>query len=224
MFHKIMALSVFVLLGFAGVAAAGAGHPDADTVRAAFEHLGHSSASKPSASTSKPTPLLTFSMIGSGVAMDAIDGTCSGATCDASAGDCECIVIEGTLDATQVGKVPYTANVTVNLDDCINTGTTTPQANGFCCFGDGLLVTSPPNGKSSDALGMSFTGPVCSDPNSPPVDGGDTSVQGGFIVSKDNSSGKFANSGGAGQLNILVDVNNNTYLSGNGVLQVVSPF
>ncbi len=222
---KTMALSIVALIGSVGAASAGSGHPDAATVRAAFAHLGakSSSASKKAAAASA-TPLLIFTMTGDGAAMDFVPGTCSGATCDSSGGDCECLVLTGNLDATQVGKVPFTANVTVNFDDCTNTGTSTPDANGFCCFGDGLLITSPTNSNSSDTLGMSFTGPVCNDPNAPPSDGGDVSIQGGFIILSASSTGKFQSSGGAGQINIMVDTNNNAYLAGTGVLQVVSPF
>jgi len=67
---------------------------------------------------------------------------------------------------------------------------------------------------------MSFTGLVCEDPNA----GDQFSIQGGFIIGA--GAGKFANSAGTGQLDVSVgnDTAGTTYLSGNGVLQVISPF
>ena len=50
----------------------------------------------------------------------------------------------------------------------------------------------------SNTLAMSFAGLVCADPNAALQ----TSVSGGFIIL--NGAGKFANSGGTGQLNMFV--------------------
>ena len=227
MFHsRIISLSILALLGSVSIVAAGSDHPDPETVRAAFEHRGASlsAASESSAAAPKPSPLLPFSMLGTGTAADPTDGTCSGATCDASGGQCICIQIQGNLNATQVGNAPFTASVTVNINDCTNTGTSTSMNGGFCCFGDGVLSATTGSGKSVSTLAMSFTGPVCNDPNADAGNGGDTNVQGGFIILAASSSGKFQQSGGAGQINLLVTTANNVYLAGNGVLQVVSPF
>ena len=221
---KLISLSVLAMMVSAGISAAGSDHTDPEKVRAAFEHLGARSSAVRLAAATKPTPLLTFDMLGSGTAMDPIAGTCSGAACDASGGECNCIEFQGSLNATQVGSVPFTANVTINIDDCVNTGTTTSMAGGFCCYGDGVLMTTPANNKSASTLGMSFTGPVCNDPNADASSGGDTSIQGGFIILGADSSGKFAQSAGVGQMNIVVTTSNNVLLSGNGLLQVVSPF
>jgi hypothetical protein len=224
---KTVSLSMLALLGSVGIAVASSGHPDAATVRAALAHRGPKSAPAgvdSQAAATKASPLVTFSMLGSGTAQDPVDGTCSGATCDASAGDCECIQIAGSLNGTDVGTAPFNASVTVNVDDCTNTGTSTSMAGGFCCFGDGVLATVPGNGSSPSNLGMSFTATVCNDPNANASTGGDESVQGGFIILSADSSGKFASSAGAGQINLIVDTSDNVLLSGNGVLQLDSSF
>src|SRR5271166_3963271 len=90
--------------------------------------------SQSNAASVKVSPLTAFSMQGSGTQV-ITDGTCSGAMCTASAGNCQCLTYQGTLNATSVGKGTWTASVTFNADDCTNTGT----PGGFCCFGDGVL-------------------------------------------------------------------------------------
>lgn len=115
-----------------------------------------------------------------------------------------------------MGKATWNSTVTVNVDDCINTGTTDAQGGGFCCFAGGPLSAS----SGANTLAMSFTGLLCEDPNA----GDQFNVQGGFIIIA--GAGKFVNSAGTGQLDMSVgtDTAGTTYLSGNGLLQVVSPF
>jgi len=224
----MFALKTFVCLGIlsliaAGTAAAG-DHPDPMRIRAALEHRfnANATASHPTsdAAAAKVSALLQFTLHGTGTNSAVNDGTCSGKVCTASMADCQCLVFSGNLNATQLGNASWTAGITVNTDDCTNTGTSGPEdVPGFCCFGDGVLDATT-GGKSPSTLELSFTGPVCLDPNA----NLDTNVQGGFIVVTGNSTGKYANSAGTGQLNLFVADDDTTYVSGNGVLQVVSPF
>jgi len=210
----------------AGNAAAGSAHPDPMKIRAALEHLRNSGDASSSAATSQPaatkaSALQVFSMRGTGTQNSTVGtGTCSGATCSASGGNCECLKFQGKLNATLVGNATWTAGVTVNVDDCTNTGTPGPDtANpAFCCFSDGVLDATT-GGNSPSMLEISFTGPVCLDPDA----NDDTSVQGGFIIVKANSTGKFAKTAGTGQVNFFVADDLTAYLSGNGVIQLTSP-
>ncbi len=217
MFHrKIISLSTLALLGFGGLAMAGSGHPDAESVRAAFAHHTSRSAAFQPAATATPSALLTYSMLGNGTSTLDATAACPGVTCNGSNGGCNCLTFQGNLTGTQVGKATWTSTVTINTDDCINTGTTDAQGGGFCCFAGGPLSAA----SGANTLAMSFTGLVCDDPNA----GDQFSIQGGFIVIA--GAGKFVNSAGIGQLDMSVgtDTAGTTYLSGNGVLQVVSPF
>jgi hypothetical protein len=213
--NKIVSLTLFALLGSVSATFAGSGHPDAATVRAAFAHQSASSAPKSSAAAATTTPLLTFSMLGTATST-VDDGPCPGVTsCNSSNDGCNCLTFQGSLNGTQVGNATWTAMVTINTDDCPNTGTTTAQGDGFCCYAGGPINAS----SGSNTLAMSFSGLVCQDPNAALQ----LSVQGGFIIF--SGAGKFANSAGTGQLNMSVadDDAGSTYLVGNGVLQVVSP-
>ena len=215
-FLKISTLFVLLTAGTISALAAGADHVDPEVVRAALERPSTSTPNAQSpAAAQKTSALIDFSMRGSGTQNSMTTGACSG-VCQASAGHCDCLKFSGSLNATQVGNASWTANATVNLDDCTNTGTT----NGFCCFSDGSLTANGGTGSSASTLGMTFTGLTCSDPNASL----DTSIQGAFIILPSKSTGKFAHSTGTGQLDAYVAANNTTYLSGRGVLQVVSPF
>lgn len=220
MFHfKIISVSTLAVLGLGSVVLAGSGHPDAETVRAAFAHHASKSSPAQSAATATPSALLTFSMLGSATSTLDTTAPCPGVTCNGSSGTqagCNCLTLQGSLTGTQIGKATWTSTVTINTDDCINTGTTDAQGGGFCCFSGGPLSAS--NG--TNTLAMSFTGLLCEDPNA----GDQFGIQGGFIIGA--GTGKYANSAGTGQLDMSVgdDTNGTTYLSGNGVLQVVSPF
>jgi len=200
--------------------AAGIDHVDPAVVRAALQRRGSSSegarAAQSKAAAQKTSALLDFSMRGSGTQTSMTTGTCSGAVCDASSGNCTCLNLQGMLNATQVGNASFTAGVTLNSDDCTNTGTT----GGFCCYSDGTLTATAGSGSSASMLGMTFTGLVCADPNASL----DTSIQGGFIIVPADSSGKFATSTGTGQIDAYVAADNTTYLSGRGMIQVMSPF
>src|ERR1022692_4579322 len=126
MFHiRIISQSILALLGSVSIGAAGSDHPDPLTVRAALEHRGASrSAAESSAAAPKPSALLAFSMLGTGTGATPTDGTCSGAVCNASSGGCLCLTFQGKLiNATQIGNATWKASVTVNIDDCTNTGT-----------------------------------------------------------------------------------------------------
>jgi len=220
---KIVSLSTLALLGFVSLAIAGSGQPDAETVRAAFAQRTSKAAASQSAATAKPSALLTFTMMGNGTSTLDATGPCPRVTCNGSSGTqagCNCLTLQGTLNGTQIGKATWTSTATINTDDCTNTGTTDAQGGGFCCFAGGPLSASNGTGKSASTLAMSFTGLLCEDPNA----GDQFNLQGGFIIGK--GVGKFANSAGTGQLDMSVgtDTAGTTYLSGNGVLQLVSPF
>jgi hypothetical protein len=136
------------------------------------------------------------------------------------------VATQGNLTGTPIGTGTWTANITINTDDCTNTGTPGPGSSGFCCFGGGVLTAKFGTGKSASTLAMSLTGPVCSDPIDADSNGGATSIQGGFIILTASSTGKFVHSAGSGLLSATVgiDAAATTYLSGNGTMQVVSPF
>jgi len=195
----------------AGAIHAFAGNTDPAIVRKAFERATRSITSnadnfasfeqlrQSNAASAKLSPLAAFSMQGSGTQISTTDGTCSGAMCSASLGDCECVTYQGTL----------------NADDCTNTGT----PSGICCFGDGVLSATD-NTKAANTLSMSFTGPVCFDPNASM----DMSVSGTFIILPAGSTGKFALSTGTGQINVFsLATDGTSYLAGDGLIQVVSP-
>jgi hypothetical protein len=221
--HKIFAwLGVLALWGAGNVAAAaGLDHPDPMKVRAMLEHSSATS-SKAKTSTTKVSALQEFILRGTGTQNASVgDGTCSGATCNASNGDCECLQFQGSLNASQLGNATWTAGITVNVDDCIDTGTPGPDASNpaFCCFGDGVLDATT-TGNSSSTLELSFTGPVCTDPNA----NDDLSVLGGYIIVTADSSGKYAHSAGTGEVNFFVADDLTTYLAGSGSFQLTSPF
>ena len=217
----VMFISLLAIAAAVPAFAADVGHPDPFKVRSILRHRALNSRTKSAAQ--KPSALLDFSMRGSGTETQS-DGACNGATCEASLGDCECLVFAGSLNATQLGNASWSASITVNLDDCTSTGT----LEGFCCFGDGAFSATSGTGTSQSTLGMSYTGQICSDPNSSSDTSTlDTSIQGGFIILPATSSGKYDHATGTGQLDAYVnasDADGATYLSGRGVLQVVSPF
>ena len=221
---KIFAGLGIVAMLTAGTATAGSsGHPDAAQIRAALERQFRSRAASSANLATKAaatSPLIAFSLRGIGNNTAVNDGTCSGRICTASGGDCQCLEFSGALTATELGKASFTAGVTVNTDDCINTGTAGPDnMAGFCCFGDGVLDATS-SGKSPSTLELSFTGPICLDPNAD----FDTSVQGGYAVVTANSTGKFSASAGTGEINLFVgdDADATTYLTANGVFQADS--
>jgi hypothetical protein len=224
-FKVLTCMSIVAMLS-AGNAAAGSAHPDPMKVRAALERMRGSNGASTSVAIAKPaatkgSALQIFSLRGTGTQNSSVGvGTCSGATCSASSGDCECLMFQGNLNATVVGNATWTAGITVNVDDCTNTGTPGPDASNpaFCCFGDGVLDATT-IGKSPSILELSFTGPVCLDPGA----NDDTSSQGGFIIVTANSTGKFAQTAGTGQINFFVADDFTAYLSGNGVIQLTSP-
>jgi hypothetical protein len=137
--------------------------------------------------------------------------TCSGQTCGASLGNCECVEFSGKLISTVVGNSSWTADFTINLDDCTNTGTT----GGLCCIGDGVLNATSGTGTSASVLSLSVTGPLCIDPDSSA-----SSLEANYEVLGPTSSGKFANAAGTGQFNIYSDTKGNAYLAALGEIQL----
>ncbi len=183
-------------------------------------------ATTPTATASTPTstaPTATatphganeqFSMRGSGPAAAPTVGTCNGSGCGGSARHCECLKFSGTLLSTVVGNSNWDASVTVNEDDCTTTGT----SKGFCCVGDGTFEATSGTGKTMNALVFSFTGPICEDQNASL----DTSLQGSFEILTSMSIGKFTNSTGTGQVNILSN-GTDAYLTALGQIQLGKP-
>jgi len=197
---------------------------DPKVVREALQRSAKSSSSanaaaQPNAAAAKTTPLVAFSMQGSGTLTGSPDGTCSGALCAASSNDCMCLQYQGTLNAKPFGAGTWTAQVTVNVDDCTNTGTPGPPPGGFCCVGDGT-ITATDKTRSANSLMLSITGSVCADPNADQ----DVGVSATYIILP-AASGKYAHSTGTGQVNLFsIDIDQPAYLSGDGLIQVVSPF
>jgi hypothetical protein len=220
-FRMSVSTGLLALLGAVGVSVAGSNHPDAATVRAAFEHRASASVQSQPAAV-RPSPLVVFNMRGTATSTFDKNAACPGVVCNASSGGCVCFAFTGNITGTPTGNGTWTANATVNIDDCTNTGTPSGPDPGFCCFGGGLLNIKTGSGQSASTLAMSFTGPVCSDPNADLQ----TSIQGGFIILTASSTGKYLHSAGTGELNAFVasDTPGTTYLSGNGTIQLVSPF
>src|ERR1700733_1900630 len=108
-----------------------------------------------SSATASPVPATrTIEMRGSSAQTGSHSGTCSGQTCGGSAQNCECLELGGNLISTITGSSTWTANITINLDDCTNTGT----AGGFCCNGVGVLNATSGPGASAIVLSLSVTG------------------------------------------------------------------
>lgn len=181
-----------------------------------------SSSATPSSSTQTATPSSTatqalnssLSLRGSGTQTDVTDGTCAGGTCSSTT--CQCLKFTGSLSSALLGNADWTAGLTVNLDECTNTGT----ADQFCCTGDTLLTISNGTTSAPNVLALSFTGPACVDPNSSNV-----SFWGDFIVLSSSSSGKFANAVGTGQINLFTGLTDTTppvYLAAQGDINLPS--
>jgi hypothetical protein len=201
-----------------------AGNVDPRVVREALQRPVNASSSangaaQPDATATKTSPLEAFSVLGSGTLISSNDVTCSNAACASSGGDCQCLKYQGTLSSKPFGTGTWTAGVTVNIDDCTNTGT----PNGFCCIGDGML-TATDESKTPNTLTLSITGSVCADPNAST----DVGVSATYIIVP-SATGKYAHTTGTGQLNLYsvdpsVDPNQPAYLSGEGTIQLDSPF
>lgn len=117
-------------------------------------------ASSPSASaatTNAPTSTTlktkAFSAFGTGALVsDTAATTCFGELCNASSGDCECLVVGGTTKAPFTGKATWTAEFTTDDDD------RTPTGNGGSCFpAAGELMIA---GAKATII-AEVTGPVC---------------------------------------------------------------
>jgi hypothetical protein len=161
-------------------------------------------------SSAVPTPR-PLEMRGTGSQTTSHAGTCSGQTCGNSLGECECVEFSGKLISTVVGNSSWTADLTINVGNCTNTGTSP----GYCCIGDGVLNATSGTGASASVLSLSVTGPLCNDPNTPAY-----SMQANYEVLGATSSGKFSNAAGTGQFNIYSDTAGNAYLATLGVVQL----
>ncbi len=178
-----------------------------------------STASTPT-STASPLPAAKeFDARGSGTQNASFVGTCSGVGCGASSKHCECFKFAGTLLSTALGDSSWTAEITVNEDDCTATGTSP----GLCCNGDGVLNVTSGTGASASVLALSVTGPFCTDPNSSDnLSALDSSLTANVQVLTTGSTGKFVNSGGTGQVNIIT-TGTNAYLTSVGEINLGTP-
>ena len=182
-----------VAFAFAMMPQAGCGHGVFPEITSSATPTGVPTAS----SSASPTPATlgtTFNMRGTLEQTDLLSGTCSGATCLASAGECECMIYGGKVSSS-VGILQWTADVTLNIDDCFSTG----NLGGSCCTADGTFTGSSGSGKSAGILALDFTGTDCIDTTNAFA----SSLTGNFSVSPDSSTGKFANSTGTGQFNLF---------------------
>jgi hypothetical protein len=164
-----------------------------------------------SATASPAAATRSIELRGSGSETTSHAGTCSGQTCGGSLHDCECVEFSGKLISTLVGSASWTADITINIDDCTNTGT----AGGFCCNGDGVLNATSGSGAAESVLSLSVTGPLCTDPVASA-----SSLESNYSVLGGTSSGKFANAAGTGQFNIYSDSSGNAYLAALGEIQL----
>src|SRR5579871_167456 len=171
-------------------------------------------------STPSPLPAAKeFDARGSGTQDPPFAGTCSGVGCAASSKHCECFKFAGTLLSTVLGDSSWTADITVNEDDCTATGTSP----GVCCNGDGVINFTSGTGASASVLVLSVTGPFCTDPNSSDnLSALDSSLTANVQVLTTGSTGKFVNSGGTGQLNIIT-TGTNAYLTTVGEINLGTP-
>ncbi len=166
----------------------------------------------PTATASAAPTNRVIEMRGTGSETSSHPGTCSGQTCGASLGDCECMEFSGKLTSTVAGNSGWTADLTINIDDCPSTGTT----GGFCCIGDGVLNATSGTGTSASVLNLSLTGPLCVDPVTSA-----SSLEANYEVLGPTSGGVFANAAGTGQFNIYSDSSGNAYLAALGEIQLV---
>ena len=106
------------------------------------------------AATSKPGPFTLVNLRGPGVVQEVGGAPCSGVSCTASAGHCECVTITGTATGAGFGAVSYTAAVTVNDDDITPTG-----GPGSCFLGSGPMTLS--NKSGTNIAVVDITGAFC---------------------------------------------------------------
>jgi len=189
---RLLPLLAMVAFGFAMLPNAGCGKGlnEVSTVSPTATPLPTAVPSATATSTSQ-----SFNLRGSSAKTTAKAGTCSGETCAATAGNCECLTFSGTLSSAVLGNLTWTANVTLNLDDCVSTGT----SGGSCCNSDGLFNAIKGSGASASTQVLSFTGPQCVDTKA----GGASSLQANFAVLAASSTGTFANSSGTGLFNLF---------------------
>src|SRR5579863_4922240 len=113
-FKMSMCLGLLFLLGAVNISVADSDHPDAATVRAAFEHRGDGAQAASSAlpqATVRTSPLVVFGMRGTGTST-AVNAACPGVVCNSSMGGCLCFAFTGNLTGTPIGNGTWSSNVT----------------------------------------------------------------------------------------------------------------
>jgi len=176
-------------------------------------------ASTPTSTASPLPPGKQFSARGTGIQATPAVGTCSGVGCGASSRHCECLNFTGTLTSSVLGNSTWTAGITVNQDDCTDTGT----PGGFCCNGDGVLDITNGTGSSASILALAVTGPICVDPNSstnPALF--DSSLTANFEILTSGNTGKYVNTAGTGQINLVTN-GTDAYLTTLGEINLGKP-
>lgn len=101
-------------------------------------------------------PFTAVDLRGGGTTPGSQPGACTGTTCTASSGNCECKTITATLLGTGVGKVSATLNLTVDDDDTFPSG-----SNDALCYpisGPGTFTTS---GKNPSQAVLALSGLEC---------------------------------------------------------------
>lgn len=104
--------------------------------------------------SSKAGPVTEVSMGGIGTLTDVPHGPCSGTTCNASAGNCECLTFTGNMNGKGFGKVSAVMALTINDDDKTPTGAYV----GFCFPSAGAATLT---GKKSNVVVLAVTGLSC---------------------------------------------------------------
>lgn len=122
-------------------------------------------------------------------------GVCSGLTCSASNGHCQCDTVTGTASGSGFGKVSYVAALDINNDEVTPTGAN----GGQCSPADGTITLS----RGHDAAVLAATGTLCRSS----VGGSATGVFNLAYTQEPQfgQSGKFSKAFGTGAVQIADD-------------------
>ncbi len=126
---------------------------------------------------------------------------CTNATCDSSAGDCECETYTGTFTVSPIGKASFSFSNTVNTDDTVNSG-----ENRGICFpfsGTGTIAAG------RNAVNFAATGIACNEFDF----SSKTAVfinQSAYYITPGRGAGKYASAQGSGNLVLTLNFSNNT--------------
>ncbi len=122
-------------------------------------------------------------------------GACSGLTCTASNGHCQCDTVSGTATGAGFGKVSYVAALTINNDQVTPTGV----QGGRCSPADGIITTT----QGRNVAVLAATGTMCKS-----FVGGSATAVFNLAYAQEpqfSQSGKFVEAFGAGSVFISDD-------------------